>query len=87
MQPLVGQGTLNDAVGTHSPVSFAASRRHVHLLARDTQRKKMTAARSGLFPLLPIVQAHSSPDPFGQFHNLIVGVADAEVVEPAGDVA
>ena len=87
MQPAVGQGTLNDAVGTHPPIPLAAARSHVDLLTRNPQGEEMASPRARLFPLLPVVEPHSSPDPFGQFHDLIVGVADAEVVEPAGDVA
>ena len=31
VQPAVGQGTLENAVGTHPPISLAASRGHVNL--------------------------------------------------------
>jgi hypothetical protein len=64
MQPLVCQGTLNDAVGTHSPVSFAASCRHVDLFARVAHRQKVTPSRPRLLPL--VATSLRSLLPFGQ---------------------
>ena len=87
MQPAVGQGALENAIGTHPPIPLAAARGHVNLFPGNAQGKEMASARPGLFPLLPVVKPHSSPDPFRQFQQRCVGVAEAEVVEPAEDVA
>ena len=35
--------------------------------------------------MLPVVQPHTAAHPFGQFHNLSVGMAEPEIVEPAED--
>jgi hypothetical protein len=61
MQPAVSQGTLNDAVGTHPPVPLAAARGHVHLFPRNPQGEQMASACPRLFPLLPVVEPHPSP--------------------------
>ena len=87
MQPVVGQGALENAIGTHPPVPLAAARGPVNLFLGNAQGKEMASERPGLFPLLPVVKPHSSPDPFRQFQQRCVGVAEAEVVEPAEDVA
>jgi hypothetical protein len=34
-----------------------------------------------------VVEAHPSPDPFVEFQHRSIGVTDAEVVHPVGDIA
>jgi len=87
MEPVIGQGTLDDAVVAHPPVPFSTARRHPDLVLGDPQGGKVAATRARPFPLLPVIQPHSTAHPLGQCHHLVVGAADAEVVEPAGDIA
>lgn len=48
MQPAVGQGALDDAVGTHPPVPLPAARSQMHFLARYAQGQQMASARPWL---------------------------------------
>ena len=54
MQPVVGQGSLNDAVGTHPPVFLPAARGYMHFLARYAQGQQMASKRPQL-PHEPVV--------------------------------
>jgi hypothetical protein len=71
----------------HPSVPFSTARRHPDLVFGNPQGEEVAATRAGTFPLFPVVQPHSTANPFGQCHHLVIGVADAKVVESSGDVA
>jgi len=70
----------------HPPVPFSTVRRHPDLVPGDPQGEE-EAALAGAFPLFSVVQPLSTANSLGQCHHLVTGVADANVVEPSGDVA
>ena len=53
-QPLLAQGTLDDAVARHAPVSLAAARGQFDLVTRYPQGQQMASARARPLPLLPV---------------------------------
>jgi len=87
MEPFIFQGPLHDAVMTHPPVPFSTARCHPDLVLGDPQGEDVAATRAGAFPLLSVVKPHSTENPLGQcHHHLLIGVGNASVVEPSGDV-
>jgi hypothetical protein len=87
LQVAVIEGEAHEAVLTHAPIPLAAAAGAVHLLGVDTQFDEVAPPRSRSLPLFPVVEAHPSPDPFVEFQHRSIGVTDAEVVHPAGDIA
>ena len=73
-------------VMAHPPVPFSTVRRHPDLVLGDPQGEE-EAALAGAFPLFSVVQPLSTANSLGQCRHLVIDVADANVIEPSGDVA
>ena len=71
MEPVIGQGPLDDAVAAHPPVPFSTARRHFDLVPGDPQGEQMTATRAGTFPLLPVAAALTTTWPASVFGRCV----------------
>jgi hypothetical protein len=85
-QPLLVQGTLDDAVARHAPVSLAAARGERDLVPRYPQGQQVASARARPRPLFPVAQPYPSPQPPIPFDHFGIALTVAEVVEPSADL-
>src|SRR5947199_4545716 len=86
-QPAIVQRSLNNAGSSHPPVTASATTGFVHLCRMDTQPDEMSPPCARPFPLLPVAQAHTPPQPLVEFRDNAIGLADTKVIHPSYHVA
>jgi hypothetical protein len=63
LQPLVGQGALDDTVARHPPVPLSAARGQLDFGTREPQGKQMASTGARPLPLFPIAEPYPPPQP------------------------
>ena len=82
-KPVLGQCPLDYAVTAHTPIAFAAASGEFHLVSRYAQCRQVPTSCTRAFPLFPVAQPDSSPEPLVQAHQFVAAATCPEVVEPA----
>src|SRR5258705_1944580 len=86
-EPAIVQRSLHNAGGGHKPVAPVTAGGFVHLGRMDSQPDKGPSPRARSFPLFPVAQPHTPPQPLVQFRHFAIGLTDTEVVQPTHHVA
>src|SRR5205823_699253 len=85
-EPPIVQRSLHNAGGGHKPVAPVTAGGFVHLGRMDSQPDKVPSPRARSFPLFPVAQPHTPPQPLVQFRYFAIGLTDTEVVQPTHQV-